>query len=169
MFERFSKEAREIVAAALAEAEARGDNRVGSEHLLIAVAGVDFPFNRSLLGSLDVGRAGIRKQLDQIDSDSLASVGVDPELLEPALRSLGGSVSRNARRHRPFTQSAKAILIGSLRETIKRGGRRIGTEHVLLAVLSVPPEDPAARVFADLGADPREIRSDIEAALRRVS
>jgi hypothetical protein len=169
MFERFSQEARQIVITALAEAEARGDSRVGTEHFLVAVAGVDFPFDRTLLGPLDIGSVGIRDQLDRIDSDSLASVGVDPELLEPALRALGRPGTPNSRRHLPFTHGAKAILVGSLRETINRGGRRIGTEHVLLALLAVPPEDPVTRVFAGLGADPSEIRAGIEAALRRAS
>ncbi len=169
MFERFGKEARAIVTTAVAEAEARGDGRVGTEHLLIAVAGVDFPFPRSLLGPLDVGRDGIRRQLDRLDSEALAAVGVDPELLDPALRALGGTVPTRARRHRPFTHGAKAVLTGSLRETIKQGGRQIGTEHVLLALLSLPAEDPVSRVFASLGADPLEIRTDIEEALRRAS
>lgn len=169
MFERFSHEAREIVVTAMAEAETRGDSRVGTEHLLIAVAGVSFPFDRSLLGPLDVGPAGIREQLDRIDSESLAAVGVDPELLDPALRALSGGAPTRSRRHTPFTNGAKAILVGSLRETIRQGGRRIGTEHVLLALLAVPRGDLTEKVFAGLGADPVEIRTGIQAALRRAS
>jgi len=153
----------------VAEAEARGDSRVGTEHLLIAVAGVGFPFQRSLLGPLDVGSDGIRQQLDQFDSESLTAVGVDPDLLDPGLRALDGTFPTRARRHRPFTHGAKAVLTASLRETIKQGGRQIGTEHVLLALLSVPAADPVSRVFASLGADPVEIRTDIEEALRRAS
>ncbi len=84
MFERFGKEARAIVTTAVAEAEARGDSRVGTEHLLIAVVGVGFPFQRSLLGPLDVGSDEIRRQLDRVDAESLAAVGVGPELLDPA-------------------------------------------------------------------------------------
>jgi ATP-dependent Clp protease ATP-binding subunit ClpA len=169
MFERFSKDARAIVTTAVAEAEARGDNRVGTEHLLIAVAGVGFPFQRSLLGPLDVGSEEIRQQLDRLDAESLAAVGVDPELLYPALRAEDGTIPPRARRHRPFTHGAKAVLTATLRETIKQGGRQIGTEHVLLALLSVPAEDPVSRVFASLDADPIEIRTDIEEALRRAS
>jgi ATP-dependent Clp protease ATP-binding subunit ClpA len=169
MFERFGKEARGIVTTAVAEAEARGDSRVGTEHLLIAVAGVGFPFQRSLLGPLDVGSEEIRRQLDRLDSESLAAVGVDLELFDPALRALDGAVPPHARRHLPFTHSAKSVLTATLRETIKQGGRQIGTEHVLLALLSLPAGDPVGRVFSNLGADPLEIRTDIEEALRRAS
>ena len=169
MFERFGKEARAIVTTAVAQAEKRGDSRVGTEHLLIAVAGVRFPFQRTLLGPLDVAPDEIRWQLERLDSESLAAVGVDPGLLDPALRALDSTAPARARRHRPFTHGAKAVLVGALRETIKRGGRQIGTEHVLLALLAVPAQDPVSRVFASLGADPLEIRTHIEDALRRAS
>lgn len=168
MFERFTKEARQIVRTAVAEASARGDIRIGSEHLLVALAGVPLPFQRSVLGPLDVGPEGIRDQLDRLDSESLASVGFDPDLLHPSLRAAGAGPAK-ARRHLPFTHGAKAVLEGSLREAIRRGDRHIGAEHVLLSLLAVPPEDPVARVFAHLEADPVVIRARIEASLRRAS
>lgn len=169
MFEKFTKEARTIVITAVTEAEKRGSPRVGSEHLLIASAGAPLPFDRSLLGPLNVGAEGIRDQLDRMDSASLASVGFDPDLLRPELRDMRSAGKSNTRRHRPFTHGAKEVLKGSLRQTIERGDRTIGAEHVLLALLAVPPEDPVATIFASMEADPVAIREQIDSALRRAS
>jgi len=167
MFERFTKEARQVVTTAVAEARARGDSRIGNEHLLVALAGTQLPFDRSLLGPLDVGAEGMRDQLDRMDSDSLAAVGFDPDLLHPSLRAAGGDDRSRARRHLAFTHGAKGVLERSLREAVRRGDRHIGAEHMLLSLLAVPPEDPAARVFAQLEADLVTIRADVEAALAR--
>ena len=168
MFEKFTKEARSIVTVAVTEAERRGSPRVGTEHLLIAVVGASPPFDRSALGPLNVGAEGIRTQLDRMDSASLASVGFDPDLVPPALRRAGAGKSK-AIRHLPFTHGAKEVLIGSLRQAIDRGDRRIGVEHILLSLLAVPAEDPVASLLAYLEADPAEIRDRIEASLRRAS
>jgi hypothetical protein len=167
MFERFTKEARQIVKAAVAEAGARGDSRIGSEHLLIALAGAPLPFSRTLLGPLDVGPSVIGDQLDRMDSESLATVGFDPDLLHPSLRGARSAGRSKSGRHIPFTHGAKAALEGALRAAIRRGDRHIGAEHVLLSLLSVPPEDPVARVLVYLEVDPAKIRADVEAALAR--
>jgi ATP-dependent Clp protease ATP-binding subunit ClpA len=169
MFEKFTKEARSIVTVAVTEAERRGSPRVGTEHLLVAAVGASPPFDLSALGPLNVGAEGIRDQLDRMDSASLASVGFDPDLLPPALRRAEGADQSKAIRHLPFTHGAKDVLVGSLRQAVDRGDRRIGVEHILLSLLAVPAEDPVASVLAYLGADPAEIRADIEAALRRAS
>jgi ATP-dependent Clp protease ATP-binding subunit ClpA len=169
MFEKFTKEARAIVTIAVTEAENWGSPRVGSEHLLIASAGASLPFDRSLLGPLNVGAEGIRDQLDRMDSASLAAVGFDPDLLRPDLRNMRSTGKSDTGRHRPFTHGAKEVLKGSLRQTIERGDRSIGAEHVLLALLAVPPEDPVARILANLEADPAAIREQIVSALRLAS
>ena len=154
MFERFTKEARQTVKTAVAEAVARGDARIGSEHLMVALAGVPLPFPRSVLGPLDVGSSVIRDQLDRIDSESLAAVGVDPDLLHPSLQGTGSTRRSRPDRHIPFTHGAKEVLVDSLREAIRLEDRHIGAEHVLLSLLSVPSQDPVARVFGYLDVDP---------------
>jgi hypothetical protein len=103
-----------------------------------------------------------------MDSASLAAVGFDPDLLRPDLRNMPSTGKTNTR-HRPFTHGAKEVLKGSLRQTIARGDRTIGAEHLLLALLGVPSEDPVARIFAVLEADPVAIREQIDSALRRAS
>lgn len=167
MFERFTREARQIVTGAVAEAGMRGDSRVGSEHLLIATMGASFHFDRSILGPLDVGQEGIREQVARMDSESLVSVGLDPNVLHPSLSA--GAGPKTARGHLPFTHGAKAVLKGSLQEAIDRGDRHIGVEHVLLALLAVPKADPVSSVLAYLEADPVGIRAGVEASLRRAS
>ena len=76
MFERFTRNARLVVTHAVEEAESRGDTRIGTEHLLIGVAR-----SRSLEGLMpDV--ESLRAELEQMDREALASVGLDPGLID---------------------------------------------------------------------------------------
>ncbi len=65
----------------------------------------------------------------------------------------------------PFTPRAKKVLEEALAEALRLHHSYIGTEHVLLA-LANEDEGPAARVLADLQADPKEIRREVLERLR---
>ena len=76
MFERFTREAREIVTTAVDEAELRGDSRVGTEHLLVAAAAAPglagiLPTKEELREELDVEVDSVGRELLTInDPDS---------------------------------------------------------------------------------------------------
>ncbi|MGW1765803.1 Clp protease N-terminal domain-containing protein [Streptomyces sp. NPDC002073] len=149
MFERFTAGARASVTAALEEARLRGDRRLGTEHLLLGVLHEPAPA-RALGADLETARAA----LDALDRSALAAVGVDIEGIDrlptPA-----------SRKRTPFTSGARAVLPRALVELRKTGGRRITSEHLLLALLACERPDPAAELMAQLGIDRAAARSAV--------
>ncbi|HSJ82997.1 MAG TPA: Clp protease N-terminal domain-containing protein [Acidimicrobiia bacterium] len=75
MFERFTKDAHKTVTMAVEEARRRSDARIGTEHLLLGVAGSD-----SAPPGLDP--AELHRELDRLDSEALEAVGIDPGLVD---------------------------------------------------------------------------------------
>jgi ATP-dependent Clp protease ATP-binding subunit ClpA len=70
------------------------------------------------------------------------------------------------RQDRPgFSAQAKRALEQALHEAVRRGDRRLGTEHVLLGVLRNPAAT-VARVLARLDIDPERLAAlvQVEAA-----
>ena len=142
MFERFTKDARLVVTNAVDEAKTRGDSRIGTEHLLIGVAR-----SRALEGMMpDV--ESIRAELDRMDRAALASVGLDPGLIE-----VSGPSRRKRSGHIPFTGGAKEILKDALRAALDLGHRHIGVEHIALALTVVEGPDRATRALYGLDLD----------------
>ena len=171
MFERFTKDARDVVKGAVAQAERAGALRVDSEHLLLALLDREGSRASFALGALGLTerREPVRAALEQVrrrggltqaETDALAGLGIDvPEIVARVEEAHGtGALSGplsggkdGARRsgHRPFGRDAKAVLTGALRAATARRDRRIGDEHLLLA-LTARPGAPA-EVLADHG------------------
>ena len=158
MFERFTREARGVVTRAVEEARDRADARVGTDHLLI--------------GALDTGAGkqlglspvAVRGELDRIDHEALAAVGIDPSLITTA----PGSQPRE-QRHLPFTGAGKDTLRQSLGEAIAMNHRHIGAEHILLALTTLPDPDRATQALRGLGIDPGALRQSLLETLHRAS
>ncbi|MCI3152069.1 peptidase [Streptomyces sp. GB4-14] len=167
MFERFTKDARDVVKEAVAHGERTGAARVGPEHLLLALLdreGSRASFALTALG-LDDRREPVREALErarrrggltQAETDALAGLGIHvPEIVARVEETHGpGALSVEPARgrwrgHRPFDRSAKEVLTGALRAAMARGHRHIGDEHLLLA-LTARPGLPA-EVLADHG------------------
>jgi len=66
----------------------------------------------------------------------------------------------------PFTPRAKRVLELSLREALSMGHGHIGTEHVLLGIVS-ENEGVAARILLDFDADTEKIRNEVVRMLSR--
>ena len=168
MFERFTKDARAVVAGAVEHCEQSGGVRVEEAHLLLALLdrkGSRAAFALASLGvaergaevARDLAEARRRGGLTRAEADALAGLGIDlTEVVsrveeahgEGALAaSRGGGVRR--RGHRPFTRGAKDLLTHSLRTALAHGDRHIGDEHLLLA-LTARPGVPS-EVLADHG------------------
>jgi len=168
MFERFTKSARESVVQAQVEARALGLEHVGTEELLLGVAGGGGEAARVLAehgatAEALRGRAGGR----EIDGESLAAIGIDlDEIRRRAEASFGPGALERGRRaptgHVPLTPQAKKSLELAVREAVAAGGREIRAEHVLLGVLR---EGGATALLRGAGADPEALRS----ALRPVA
>jgi ATP-dependent Clp protease ATP-binding subunit ClpA len=156
LFERFTREARRAVTAAVEEAEKRGDASVGTEHLLIGVVSSAAPGSNLIGASVDT----LREALAAIDQAALEATGVDADLpIDP--------VHNHRRGHLQFTGGAKRVLEDTLREAIGMGSRRLEPEHILIALTLRPPRDPAIRLLERAGLSPDAIRTDLIHSLRR--
>jgi ATP-dependent Clp protease ATP-binding subunit ClpA len=123
------------------EAKRRGDQTIGSEHLLLALLADPDALPATALGC-DLRSA--RAALDAMDEHALAAVGIDARMRFPLLpRQRHGRIR--------LTPSGKAVLQGSIKHAEKR--RNIGPQHVLLALLERERPDPAAELLASLGVD----------------
>ncbi|MER5752538.1 Clp protease N-terminal domain-containing protein [Streptomyces sp. NPDC002088] len=171
MFERFTKDAREVVVEAVAHAERAGAERVEETHVLLALLDREGSRGSFALAALglppggredvvrELGEARRRGGLSRADADALSGLGIDlTEIVsrieeahgEGALADVaqGGSPGRRSGR-RPFGRGARELLAQSLRVTLGHRDRRIGDEHLLLA-LTARPGVPA-EVLADHG------------------
>jgi len=165
MFERFTRDARDVVKGALARAEADGAQNVDAEHVLLALLereGSRASFVLAALGLAErrepvrraLAEARRRAGLTRADADALAGLGIDvSEIVARVEEAHGVGVMSGDRRDRPgrpgFGRSARNVLEKSLRLALARHDRRIGDEHLLLA-LTVLPGVPA-EVLADHG------------------
>jgi ATP-dependent Clp protease ATP-binding subunit ClpA len=166
MFERFTKEARRVVVAAVDEAGQRGDSRVGTEHLLLGVfaAGWD---RLSVLESLGLTDQVLRLQLDAMEDQALQAVGIDRRSLDAG--SAGSLPTALRRRHLPFTGGAKNALKDALVEAIALEHRHIGVEHIVLALTGLPPQDRVTRILRGIGVDAGDLRAALITSLRQAS
>jgi ATP-dependent Clp protease ATP-binding subunit ClpA len=166
MFERFTDDAREAVAAAQQEAVALRHGWIGTEHVLLGVLATGGGGAR-LLAGFGVEAAGVRENVvrivgrgeDDIDPDALATLGIDLEAVrERVERAFGpGALSRRGRcrrggvsMHVPFTPRAKKSLELTLREAVSLGARELTAEHLVLGLLR-EGDGVAARVLTEHG------------------
>ncbi len=142
-FERFTPEARDVVATAVHQAEALGHRRVGSEDLLIGTAVDEQTVAARALASLGVDAAAIRAQVT-------------------------GTVTGDAYgpRRRPFTPAARRVLERTLEVVLERGEIEIRAHHVLLALLA--DDGDAAAILMRLGHSADAVRAAIDAASEHV-
>ncbi|MFF3453595.1 Clp protease N-terminal domain-containing protein [Streptomyces sp. NPDC002730] len=169
MFERFTKDARDVVTGSAEHSERAGEDSITEEHVLLAMLdqeGTRAAFAFASLGitdrraSVDDALAEARRRggLSKADEDALAGLGIDvAEIVskveeahgQGALQA-GGKPRRWWPGRRPFTAAAKDVLERSLRIAVGRGDRYIGGEHLLLALVARP--GVVADVLAEHGA-----------------
>jgi ATP-dependent Clp protease ATP-binding subunit ClpA len=130
---------------AAAEARRRGDRRVSTEH--VALAMLSDPSSVTAR-ALRVDLVSARAVLNDLDRAALATVGIEASFNGPVLP---GRANERLR----LTPSARAIFSGLRREA---DGERLSIRHVLLALLRREPPDPAAELFDTLGIDRDAVR-----------
>lgn len=146
MFERFADSARKVVVQGVEEARERGDRRVGTDHLLVAL--LADPITAEMLGiEPDAARAAGR----ELDRQALAAVGIQTDALPApgALRS-GGRL--------PFTAGARDVMRRTLEHAVAEKSRSIGPKHLMMALLDREQPDPAASLLGTLGIDRAQVR-----------
>jgi len=175
MFERFTGDARQVVVGAVDRCERARADAVTEEDMLLAVLDMQGSPASAVLSALGVdrrrealegalGQARRYGGISRADAEALADLGIDVSEIVARVEDVHGRGALTAGRqfqrwspggHRPFAPGAKAVLVRSVRAATARGDRRIGDEHILLA-LAIGP-GVAADVLAEYGASPGEI------------
>ncbi len=137
MTDRFTKKAQDALTAAQRIAGELGHTYIGSEHLLLGLAGGD----------------GVAAKL-------LYSKGADKEKLRKAVAERAGVGSPARVSSADLTPCAKRIIEASGTESLKNGQSYIGTEHLLLALLE-ERDCVAIRLLESLGVGISEMRGDL--------
>ena len=169
MFERFTKDARDVVTGSVEHSERAGADSTTEEHLLLAMLdqeGTRTAFAFASLGITDrrgsvenaLADARRRGGLSKADEEALAGLGIDvAEIVSKVEQTHGAGALQAGRKskrrwsgHRAFSPSAKDTLVKSLRIAAGRGDRHIGGEHLLLALTARP--GVVAEVLAEHGA-----------------
>jgi ATP-dependent Clp protease ATP-binding subunit ClpA len=146
-FERFTKDARATVLAALEEARSSGQSAAEAEHLLLALAA------HPDLHRFRLDRDKLVAALAQEEERSLAAVGI-------ATADFDLSAAHRTDSTPKLATSAKLALQRGLTIAVKQGGRRIQAIHVLGGVLATEHgRVPRALQIAGINID--ELRAQI--------
>src|SRR5690606_34598970 len=142
MFERFTTEARRTVVRSRDLARELRHDRIGTEHLLLALL----------------------EDAESPASRALARLSVTAEKAREEVERLVGRGKKVPTGHIPFTPRAKKVLELALREALRLRVNYIGTEHILLGLVR-EGEGLGAKVLHVLGASPDDVRREVEAVL----
>jgi hypothetical protein len=152
VFERFTDKARQVVVLAQQQARERGDDRIDTRHLLLALFRVPDNLAVMVMEAFSVQSADVEADLAgratstarDVDADALAALGIDLDEVRRRVEEAFGpgalDRARGARRswlggHIPFAKEAKKALELALREALALKHNYIGTEHILLGLL----------------------------------
>jgi ATP-dependent Clp protease ATP-binding subunit ClpC len=116
----------------------RNDNFIGSEHILLGLIREGDGAAARALTSLGIGLDAVLQQVEEI---------IGPGRYAPA-----GPI--------PFTPRAKRVVELSLTEAVLLGHDRVGTEHILLSLVS-EGDGMGAMVLVRLGADLDRVREQV--------
>ena len=133
---RFTQRAADVLVHAQRSARDRGDDAVGTEHLLFG-----------LLGEPD----GVAAQV-------LVELTGSAEAITGALPAAAGTAPTTALL--PFTEDAETVLSQASQESLAFMRNYVGTEHILLALFAVP-DSPGTAILVRLGIDAHQVRSRV--------
>lgn len=177
MFEYFTDNAKQAVVRSQDEAVALGHDFIGTEHLLLGLAGTERSTAGDVLRAHGVEpdrvrqetvrvleAAGVPASGGQPVKDALSTLGIDvEEVRRRADRNFGPGAFQYPRP--AYAPDAKLALERTLGEARALGQDRFGTEHVLLGLLAAG-EGHGMEVLAALGVDAGRLR---QAVLERVA
>jgi ATP-dependent Clp protease ATP-binding subunit ClpA len=121
-----------------------GHNYIGTEHLLL----------------------GLLREQEGVGAHALESFGVTLDRVREQVMGIVGRGNEPSSGQIPFTPRAKRTLEVALREALSLGHNHIGTEHLLLAVVS-EQDGVAMRILTELGIGTEELREATIALLHR--
>src|SRR5262245_49099168 len=144
MFERYTERARRALFFARYEASALGTMSIETEHVLL----------------------GILKEPDGIGASVLARRGISHAAVREVIAASGKRFSTS--NEIPFTEATKKALHGAAAEADRLGHSYIGTEHLLLGLLS-EGSGRAAAILTSHGVHLEAARSEIASLLKEAT
>jgi ATP-dependent Clp protease ATP-binding subunit ClpC len=134
VFERFTERGRQVVVLAQEESRLLQHNRIGTEHLLLAILHVE----------------------DDETARALQRAGVTLSSARQWVEQFRGRGKQAPDGHIPFTPRAKKVLELALRVSQRLGGDAISEPHLLRAMLDVP-DSTAYQLLDGLGVDTEDL------------
>lgn len=138
LINRLTQKAQEALHAALEQAREMGHTYIGSEHLLL----------------------GLSVTEDSIASHLLQGRGIKTAQIKDAIVLMTGVGSRSSVTANDMTPRAQKIIEGSAMEALKHGQGRVGTEHLLMALLR-ENAGVALHLLQEAGVSLEELRRDV--------
>jgi ATP-dependent Clp protease ATP-binding subunit ClpC len=139
MFGKFTERARRVIAMAEAEAKKLSHNYVGTEHILLGLV------------KEKKGIAG-KVLSEQADLNEGQIIDVIKSIIGAGQNKVEGSIS--------LTPRSKKVLNLSMEQARKLNHSYIGTEHILLGVIS-EGEGVAVRILQELGVELEKVKKEI--------
>lgn len=138
MSNRFTQKAQNSLNRAMQSAKELGHTYIGSEHLLLGLAG----------------------ESDSIAAKLLAGRGVTPAKLRQTIADWAGTGIPTSLSPSDMTPKVKNIIETSAQESIKNGQSYIGTEHILAALLA-ESDCMAIRILSACGVSVVELKKEL--------
>lgn len=138
MLERFTKRGRQVISLAQEEAKRLGHTIVGTEHILLGLITEGQGIAAKVLANLHVDSQKVKNQIEEL-------VGKGQQPIE-------GNIG--------FSPRSKTVIQLSTEEAQMLGHNYVGTEHILLGLIS-EGEGIAAKVLSNLGVDLETTRKEV--------
>jgi ATP-dependent Clp protease ATP-binding subunit ClpC len=138
MFERYTEKAIKVIMLSQEESRRLGHNFVGTEQILIGLIGEETGIAAKVLRSMGVNLKDARIEVEKIVGRGSGFVAIEI----------------------PFTPEAKQVLKFAQAESEELGHNYIGTEHLLLGLIS-ESENQAVKVMEAFGVDLTKIRPQV--------
>jgi ATP-dependent Clp protease ATP-binding subunit ClpC len=142
LLERFTERARQVVVLASEEARTFKHGQIGTEHLLLGLLREQDGIAAHVLESFEI-------TLERVRGEVVRIVGVGDQ-------AHAGQI--------PLTDRAKRVLELALQEAVNLGHNYIGTEHLLLGILTLG-DGVSKRILLDCAVEPDQIRHAVILAL----
>ncbi len=143
MSNKFTERAERALNNTVKVAEKLGHTYIGTEHILLSLA------NEGACGAAAV----------------LEKKGINSEKISEKIKEYSGYGSKTTLNPKDMTPRCRSVVENSYRLSVKYGSLRIGTEHILLAILD-EKESVAVKLLRELGIDPELLIDEIQTTLR---
>ena len=139
MYERFTDHARKILKSASEEADRLQHQETGAEHLLLGLLQDTEGAAATVLKNLNVDEAKIRHELNSVLQDGFAPFSAG---------------------NRTEADQKASVIESAIEEARSMNHNYVGTEHLLLGVLSAY-DSAAARILRDAGLSDEAVRREV--------